>query len=190
MADWDERYSRGEHATTEPNPLLLRALENLAPGHALDVACGAGRHALCLAARGWQVTAVDASAVGIELTKERARSLRVEVDARVADLEHKEFVIEKEAYDLICDFYYLQRDLWPEIRAGVRRGGLVVAAIHFTDGDAEADGNPNFLLKPGELQAEFEGWELLHYHETELDDRDEGRHHHRTAELIARKAGY
>src|SRR5438067_111159 len=108
MADWNERYSRGEHIIDEPLPLLARVVETLAPGRALDVACGAGRHAIFLAECGWQVTAVDASRVGIELTKARASERGVSVDARVADLERGEFVIEPQSYDLICVCYYLQ----------------------------------------------------------------------------------
>lgn len=187
MADWDERYSHGEHAPYEPNALLVRAIERLVPGRALDVACGAGRHALFLAKQGWRVTAVDASRVGIELAKERARSFGVELDARVADLERHEFEIEREAFDLIAVFYYLQRDLWPAIRDGVRAGGSLVAAIHLLDEGAEKS-NPDFLLHAGELREEFDGWEILHYHETDLTDEDAGLHHRRTAEIIARKA--
>jgi tellurite methyltransferase len=188
MADWNERYRRGEHATLEPNPLLVRVAESLKPGRALDIACGAGRHALLLARRGWRVTAVDASKVGIEITEERALQAGVEIDARVADLEHGEFKIESDAYDLITVFYYLQRGLWPEIRAGLRAGGQVVAAIHLVDEDPEnGAGNPDFLLQPGELRAEFSDWDITHYHETNLNDEDAGEHHHRTAEIIARK---
>lgn len=186
MADWDERYRLGEHAATEPNHLLVRLAESLPAGRALDLACGAGRHALLLARRGWRVTAVDASRVGIEITKERARALGVEIDARIADLEGAEFEIERDAYDLICDFYYLQRNLWPKIHDGLRAGGIVVAAIHLVDDEAES-GNTDFLLQPGDLRAEFSDWEIVHYHETELNDKDAGQHHRRTAEIIARK---
>lgn len=188
MADWDERYHRGDHVTLEPNPLLVRVAETLSTGRALDVACGAGRHALFLARRGWRVTAVDASRVGVEITRERARRMNVDVDARVADLERGQFEIERDAYDLIAVFYYLQRDLWPEIRAGLRAGGTLVAAIHLVDEDsADETGNPNFLLQPSELREEFGDWEITHYHETQLNDEDAGDHHHRTAEIVARK---
>jgi SAM-dependent methyltransferase len=166
----------------------VRVAETLTPGRALDIACGAGRHALLLARRGWRVTAVDASAVGIEITEERARQAGIEIDARVADLERGEFEIESRAYDLITVFYYLQRDLWPQIRAGLRAGGHVVAAVHLVDEDTEKQtGNPDFLLQPGELRAEFSDWEIVHYHETQLNDEDAGDHHHRTAEIVARK---
>jgi SAM-dependent methyltransferase len=192
MADWDERYRRGDYATLEPSPLLGRAVELCEGGgrarRALDVACGAGRHALFLAARGFNVTAVDASRVGVELLRERARARGLEVDARVADLERGEFPVEPEAYDLVCDFYYLQRDLFPALRAGVRRGGLLVAAIHLSDGDPRARPmNPDFLLEPGELRAAFDDWHILHYRETTGHDTDAGQHTRRSAELIARK---
>ena len=186
MADWDERYSRGEHDTVEPHHLLVRVADNLLAGRALDLACGTGRHALFLAARGWRVTALDASRVGIEITKERARVRGVNIDARVTDLEGEEFEIERDAYDLICVFYYLQRDLWTEMRAGLRSGARLIAAIHLADEEG-SEGNPNFLLQTGELRAEFNDWEIEHYHETGLNDEDPGQHHHRTAELIARK---
>jgi tellurite methyltransferase len=194
MADWDERYGRGDYATLEPSPLLARAVELCGAGggadgrRALDLACGAGRHALLLAARGFRVTAVDASRVGVELTRARARERGLEVDARVADLERGEFRIEPDTYDLVCDFYYLQRDLFPALRAGVRRGGIFVAAIHLVDEDPRPRPmNPDFLLHPGELRAEFDGWQLLHYHETADTDADAGQHTRRSAEIIARR---
>ena len=197
MADWDERYSRGEHATLEPSRLLVRAVEIFAshaggesPGsrRALDLACGAGRHAIFLAERGFVVTAVDSSAVGVQLTRERGRERGIWLDARVADLEGGEFPIAPDSYDLICDFYYLQRDLFPSIRDGVRRGGLFVAAIHLTDDDPEVKPmNPDFLLHPGELREEFRDWNILHYEETAGHDGDAGEHTRRSAELIARK---
>ncbi len=185
MADWNERYLRGEHATEEPSRLLVRAVEEIAPGRALDLACGAGRHAVFLAERGWHVVAVDSSRVGIGLTRRRAAERGVEVETRVADLERGEFQIEPDAYDLVCDLYYLQRDLFPDIRAGVRSGGAVVAAIHLADEHAAPTMNPAYLLRPGDLRALFADWRVSYYHETQAHDPDAGQHHHRTAELIA-----
>jgi SAM-dependent methyltransferase len=200
---WDERYRRGEHASAEPSPLLVRAVEEFAqvdlPAGAasspspssprsLDVACGAGRHALFLAARGFRVTAVDASRVGVETMLERARRRGLSLDARVADLARGEFAIEPGAYQLVCDFYYLQRDLFRAMRAGLRPGGLFVAAIHTVDERPSARPmNPDFLLLAGELREQFRGWEILHYHETEGRDEDAGEHDRRSAEIIARR---
>ena len=186
MADWNERYRLGEQIIKEPLPLLVRVVDGLKPGRALDLACGTGRHAIFLAERGWQVTAVDASHVGIEIAKAVARVREVEVDWRVADLERTEFEIEAEFYDLIGVFYYLQRDLFQQIRAGLRPNGIAIAAIHMVDESPDTKPmNPAFLLQPGELRAEFRGWEILHDYEGQPT---EGGHQRRTAEIVARKS--
>ena len=165
-------------------PLLVRIASQMQPGRALDLACGAGRHAIFLASRGWQVTAVDASHVGIKLAKEAAQARNVKVDWRVADLEPGLFEIEAEAYDLVIVFYYLQRNLFSQIRRGVRAGGHVVAAIHMVDEAPDVKPmNPQFLLQPGELRAEFRGWEILHDYE---GTPTEGGHRRRSAEIVAR----
>ena len=156
--NWDDHYSDASNLNFTPAPLLVEVAEQLAPGRALDLACGPGRNALFLASLGWQVTAVDSSPVAIRLLRDRARGL--DVDARVADLEAGEFRIAPAAYDLICDFFYLQRDLFPAIREGVRPGGAFVGAIHLADAP-----NRRFVLNPGELRNEFAGWKVLYYSE-------------------------
>ena len=154
---------------TDPSPLLVEIAGLLPPGRALDLACGTGRHALHLARLGWQVTAVDIEPEAIRQL--RAAEPNLAIDARVADLAKHEFVIEPNAYDLICDFHYLQRDLFPQIREGVRPGGAVAAAIHLTG---------RFALESGELRSLFAGWKILYYSESPAPRP--------TARLIARKA--
>ena len=63
--EWDERYAEKQQWSAEPNRLVAELLEGLPPGKAVDLAAGEGRHALWLAGLGWQVTAVDFSAVGL-----------------------------------------------------------------------------------------------------------------------------
>lgn len=187
MVDWDERYRSGEYASLTPSALLRRAIDGVKPGMALDLACGAGRHAIHLVENGWQVTAVDSSAVGIELLRVRARERDHSIDARVVDLEKDEFDWVPNAYDLICDLYYLQVDLFPKICRSLKPGGLFVAAIHLADHDPSSEGTTHrFVLESGELRGYFEDWEILHYRETVGIDTDAGQHHRRTAELIAR----
>ena len=185
MADWDERYRSGESANDEPHPLVVEFASKLEPGRALDVACGPGRHAIWLATRGWRVTAVDFSRVAIELLRHRANEKGLEIDSRIANLERHEFLIEPDAYDLIVVCKYLQRDLFSAIKAGVRAGGVVIAVIAMVDDDPQIKPlNPVFLLKPGELSAEFEGWELIR----DFEGKRAGDERRRAmAEFIARR---
>jgi SAM-dependent methyltransferase len=76
-ADWDERYSERQQWSSEPNALVAELLGGLPPGDAVDLAAGEGRHALWLAGRGWRVTAVDFSGVGLERGRGQAGADRV-----------------------------------------------------------------------------------------------------------------
>ena len=182
---WDARYAAGKYSSRQPHKLLVSLVEKLPAGSALDLACGTGRHAIYLAENGWQVTAVDNSRVGIDIARARAAEKAVRVDFRHADLEAMEFKIEPNAYDVICDFYYLQRDLFAAMKAGVKPGGMIVSTIHIY-GEGEKPGR--FTLPEGALKNFFREFEILHYHETPATDTDAGEHHRRTAEIIARKS--
>ena len=74
---WDERYAERQQWSGEPNALVAELLADLPPGTAVDLAAGEGRHALWLAGRGWQVTAVDFSATGLARGRERPEADRV-----------------------------------------------------------------------------------------------------------------
>jgi SAM-dependent methyltransferase len=152
-----------------PSSILMQVADLLPPGRALDIACGTGRNALYLADLGWQVTAVDSSAEAIA-----ALGRHPNVDARIVDLQQHLYRIEPATFDLICDFYYLQRDLFPEIREGVRPGGIFTGAIHLTG---------RFALNSGELRQEFAGWKILYYSETPEPGRTRS-----SASIIARRA--
>ncbi|MFL5246794.1 MAG: class I SAM-dependent methyltransferase [Myxococcales bacterium] len=187
LQKWDEKFSRGEEVHGfAPSAPLPGAIAGLSPGLALDLASGAGRHALFLAEHGWRVRALDGSQIGIDRMMEEARRRGVEafVDARVADLESDDFALDGEAFDLVCDFYFLHRPLFEQIRRAVRPGGLFVAAIHVQAETGAAQ--HGFLLRPGELRATVEGWgfDILHARE---GGSTEAGHHHATAEIVARK---
>jgi SAM-dependent methyltransferase len=63
---WNDRYASTDLVwTAEPNTFVARELAGMIPGRALDLGAGEGRNAIWLAERGWQVTAVDFSAVAL-----------------------------------------------------------------------------------------------------------------------------
>ena len=76
---WDERYAETELMwSVEPNQFVARECVDLAPGRALDLACGEGRNAIWLARRGWQVTATDFSAVALDKGRRLAGDLALD----------------------------------------------------------------------------------------------------------------
>lgn len=103
-AAWDQRYSGTELVwTAEPNRFLVREAADLAPGRALDVACGEGRNAVWLARQGWRVTAVDFSAVGIDKGRSLAERDGVEVEWIVSDVTT--YQPTRAAFDLVAVLY-------------------------------------------------------------------------------------
>ncbi len=181
LEEWNERYRTGAQSFVEPSQLVLDFSRKLAPGQALDVACGPGRNSLYLAEQGWRVTAVDGSPLAIEILQKRARERNVSIDARIADLERGEFQIAPEAFDLALDCYYLQRDLIPAIKSGVRMGGTAIVIVHLAE-----PGQPCSLRRaqPGELRGYFLDWKILHYYEGQSQ---EACHQRPVAELVAQK---
>jgi SAM-dependent methyltransferase len=86
--------------SAKPNLFLPPLIEGVAPGTALDVACGEGRNAIWLASQGWDVTAFDFSAVGIDKARELAGDTHVKwvvADATTFEPTKK--------FDLVVIFY-------------------------------------------------------------------------------------
>jgi tellurite methyltransferase len=182
LEEWDERYRSGEQVFENPAPLVVEFVAGLTPGRALDFAAGAGRNALYLAERGWDVTAVDGSPVGIDLLRGRARERNLAINAKVADLEAGEFEVSRQSFHLVLSCYFLQRGLIPVMKSALTAGGLLIMIVHITDADPPK-GTPARAY-PGELRSCFDGWHVLHYRE---GDPGESAHRHAVAELVAQK---
>ncbi len=79
--DWDKRYASVENLwAVKPNRFLVAEVAELAPGRALDLACGEGQNAIWLATLGWDVTGVDYSEVAIAKARSRAERDGVHVE--------------------------------------------------------------------------------------------------------------
>jgi len=186
---WDERY-RTEEAVPERGPadFLVEHRHLLPPaGRALDVAMGTGRNTLYLASLGYEVTGIDVSGVAVERCRAEAERRGLCVEAAQADLESYRPPRE-EAYDVVIDFYYLQRDLAPALAGALRPGGVLVFESFTTEQRRFGWGprQEEFLLRPGELRRLFAGLEELVYREG-LVESQSGRGTKAVAGLVARK---
>jgi SAM-dependent methyltransferase len=188
--EWDERFRSGSHDDPTADPFLevSRKHWGLLPARdagvkhaALDVACGAGRHALALAAGGFAVTAVDFSSEGLRKGEAAARERGVHVDWVERDLELAGADFGEGLYDLVAVFFFLHRPLFPVLRRCLRHGGVVVYKTYSVD-QLRYAGHPShrtYLLDHNELLQAFAGFRVLVY-----EEQWEGKG---TAALIAQK---
>jgi len=183
---WDKRFARKEFALgKEPNPFLKKHIRLFPKGRALDIATGEGRNAAFLAQKGFEVDAVDISQKGLRKARELTREKGVKVNLLLVDLDH--YQIEKDRYDLIADFYFLERRLIPKIRKGLKRGGMVIFETYILEHRTLGAGGPRqvkYFLKPNELLRLFRGFRILFYREGIFR---EGGRKKAVASLIAEK---
>lgn len=139
---------------------------------ALDVAMGRGRHVAPLARAGYQVFGVDVRLDAVRAAAAAAAAAGVRLRGWCADLTN--CPLPRARFDLIVVSRYLQRDLFPSLRAATMKGGVVLYETFTTAQRAHRTGptSPDHLLEPGELRAHFEvpGWDVLFY--AELDEPD------------------
>ena len=166
--DWDERYAAAPQLWSgAPNQALVAAVENLAPGRALDVGCGEGADAVWLAQQGWTVTGLDVSGVAL------ARAAANAADAGVAltwvhtglveaDLPHGTFELVSAQYPVLAKTP--NRVAEHALLAAVAPNGTLVI-VHHADFEADDPAHPGF--NPGDYVGPWdiapllgEGWTI------------------------------
>jgi len=166
---------------SKPSQFLVDNVKLLPGGRVLDIAMGKGRNTVYLAGLGFEVEGIDISKEAVNSALEWARKSGVDITARVADLE-RDFFIDEAAYDIIICFNYLYRPLIPQIKKGLRTGGIIVYET-FTVEQARygKPSNPDYLLKHNELLEMFRDFRCLFYREGIIENRKA------VASLIAEK---
>lgn len=163
---WDKMYSKhkGYVFGKEPAAYLVEVLPIIPKGKALDLAMGEGRNAIYLAKKGFKVDGVDISEVAIRKARRLALEQGVRVKSIVADLN--KYQVESETYDVILDFYFLNRELIAQIKKGLKKGGVVVFE-NYTMAHLKYDKAQNkaYLLNAGELKELFKDFEIIKYRE-------------------------
>jgi SAM-dependent methyltransferase len=123
----------------------VERLELDSPLRILDLACGFGRHANRLAALGHTVTGVDLMPGFLEIARQQAAAMRVQVDYRQGDMRQLSFDAEFDRVMLLfTSFGYFSDDENLEVTRNVARalepGGLV--GIDMVNRDAIARESP------------------------------------------------
>ncbi len=160
---WDRKYAGADFLwKEEPNRFLVSELDGLAPGRALDLACGEGRNAVWLAQQGWSVTGVDFSEVGLAKAAQLAASRGVEVEWVAADLlDYRP----PAGLDLVIVFYFQvpadeRRLVLARAAEGLAPGGTMLVVAHDLLNLAEGVGGPQeptVLYTPEDVVGDLAG---------------------------------
>jgi len=162
---WDERYQNTwEGEVREPASFLKENLLKLPKGKALDLAMGVGQNAIFLAQNGYEVVGVDSSPVVVEKAKAYAQEKGVSIRAIKADLAT--YTLPGNEYDVILNFYFLERRLIPQIKKALKKGGMVMFETYTMEHKKfDKPFNPDYLLQENELLLSFIDFKILFYEE-------------------------
>lgn len=180
---WDERYSAEEYAYgTQPNEFLAANYKQIPRGRVLSLAEGEGRNAVFLAQQGYEVTAVDASSVGISKAKKLAEANNVSVEFVLADLADSD--IGTDDWDGIVSIFCplpssLRRELYKKLQVALKPNGVFLLEAYTPDqlkygtgGGSSAD----VMQTEESLKLELPGLKFIQLKELERDVR-EGIYH-------------
>jgi tellurite methyltransferase len=181
---WDEKYnSQDVDFSKEPAFFLKKQIHRLSRGKALDVAMGTGRNSIFLAKHGYEVDGVDFSEVAIEKVNSFAQKDSLPIHPERADLTH--YQIAEKNYDLIINFYFLERALFPMMEKGLKKNGMLLFETYTVEQARYGrPRNPDYLLRPNELLKSFHNLYIIYYHERLEQEGDETK---AIARMLAQK---
>lgn len=180
---WDERFAEPGYAYgTKPNDFLAAHAAQIPPGRVLCLAEGQGRNAVWLAQQGYEVTAVDLSAVGSAKAQQLAAERGVSITTIQADLA--DYVIEPHGWDGIVSIFChlpvpIRSRLYGQVAAGLRAGGVFLLEAYAPKQLQFGTGGPaavELLVPLAVARAELAGleWQIAQEVEREIY---EGRLH-------------
>lgn len=187
---WDQRYSRDNYAYgTKPNDFLMEMSDKLPTGKVLCLAEGEGRNAVWLAEQGYQVTAVDASKVGLQKARKLAKARGVEITTVHADLA--DYDIGTQQWDAIISiFCHLPHDLRQDIHRryvkGLRDKGIMLLEAYTPLQLEYKTGGPpvaEMMMDVQSLSSELIGLKFLHLQEC-VREIHEGEFHNGTGAVV------
>ena len=164
---WNRRYGGSELLWTgEANRFLAAEAGNLAPGRALDLACGEGRNAVWLAERGFTVTGVDFSDVALSKARQLAKSRGTSVEWVLADV--LDYSPPPASFDLVVVLYLHLPAAERAIALGTAAsalapGGTLLVVGHDSANIAEGHGGPQdpaILFTPDDVTRDLDGLQI------------------------------
>ena len=125
-SDYWNRFYTAESSkfNRAPNAFVMKIVEDMRPGIALDYAMGEGRNSIYLAQLGWEVWGFDPADAAIALAQERATKLGLTL--HTAAVRDSEFDFGKERFDLIVFSWAMPLVPIETVLDALKPGGTVV----------------------------------------------------------------
>tara|TARA_B100000686_G_scaffold270802_1_gene287279 strand:+ start:2210 stop:2845 length:636 start_codon:yes stop_codon:yes gene_type:complete len=160
---WNSKYQEETYLFGKfPIKFLYDYVHLLPIGRALDVAMGEGRNGVFLSLKGFDVVGVDISEEGLRKAQKLAKENNVKIETRVVDLENARF--EKNAYEAVICSYYMQRDLFPKMKAALKRGGMILVETYNQDYlKYNSRFKPQWALEENELLKLLHDFKIIRY---------------------------
>lgn len=183
LQSWNQRYLAGEFGFRETDPFVMEAhknylepllRENSATGSntGLDLAGGAGHHAVWLAQQGWSMTLADWSGPALEIAREKATTNQLTLDMQQgAALDVvSQYAATSQRFGFVLVSFFLDRAVLPWLPKILVPGGLLLYRTYTEDnerlGNPRGPRDPQHLLRSQELLEIYRGMKILHYNET------------------------
>jgi tellurite methyltransferase len=181
---WNQRYLAGEFGFRETDPFVMEAHKNylqpvlqqntvgLRATTGLDLAGGAGHHAVWLAQQGWSMTLADWSEPALEIARQKAAENHLTLDIRQGTALDvvSEFFAGGHRFGFVLVSFFLDRALLPWLPKILVPGGLLLYRTYTEDnerlGNPRGPRNPQHVLRSQELLEIYRGMKILHYNET------------------------
>jgi tellurite methyltransferase len=177
---WNERYLSGEFRYREPDAFVTEAegnyLRPLLPSSSagLDLAGGAGHHAVWLAQRGWRITLADWSEAALDIARQHINGLTATDQLEIVQGAALDVVMKFHAagqrFGFVLVSFFLDRAVLPWLPKILLPDGLLLYRTYTEDnervGNPRGPRNPEYLLRSQELLEAFRGMKILHYNET------------------------
>jgi ubiquinone/menaquinone biosynthesis C-methylase UbiE len=133
LTEWDRILPESVYSPEEPDETVVDFADSLRrrSRRTLDLACGAGRHVVFMAKRGFEVCGVDISGMGLRMTEKRLKKQELRASLVKSVMNHLPFV--HSSFDaVICTRAVYHQTLQGiqetllEIRKVLRKGGVIL----------------------------------------------------------------
>jgi SAM-dependent methyltransferase len=183
LQSWNRRYLAGEFGFRETDPFVIEAQKNYlqpllredtADRHhtGLDLAGGAGHHAVWLAQQGWKMTLADWSEAALNIAREKAAKSQVTLEMQQGEALDvvSEYSDSGRRFGFVLVSFFLDRAVLPWLPKILAPGGLLLYRTYTEDnerlGNPRGPRDPNHLVRSQELLEIYRGMRILHYTET------------------------